>query len=91
MREEFVNAFKQLSLDDKRKQLNIEMRNTFRVLSILKQNIAMPLNDDNISNWDIAEDNSLSESEMLDYIYLDFYKIQRNLLDIADVLLKNNN
>ena len=91
MREDFVNAFRQLSLDDKRNQLNNEMATTFRVLNILKQNIGMPLNDDQIRNYHIADDASLSESEMLDYIYFDFYRIQRSLLDVADVLLKNNN
>ena len=91
MREDFVNAFRQLSLDDKRNQLNNEMATTFRVLNILKQNIGMPLNDDQIRNYHIADDASLSESEMLDYIYFDFYRIQRSLLDVADILLKNNN
>lgn len=91
MREDFVNAFRQLSLDDKRNQLNNEMATTFRLLNILKQNIGMPLNDDQIRNYHIAEDASLNESEMLDYIYFDFYRIQRSLLDVADVLLKNNN
>lgn len=91
MREDFVNAFRQLSLDDKRNQLNNEMATTFRVLNILKQNIGMPLNDDQIRNYHIADDAGLSESQMLDYIYFDFYRIQRSLLDVADVLLKNNN
>lgn len=91
MREDFVNAFRQLSLDDKRNQLNNEMATTFRVLNILKQNIGMPLNDDQIRNYHIADDASLSESQMLDYIYFDFYRIQRSLLDVADVLLKSNN
>lgn len=91
MREDFVNAFRQLSLDDKRNQLNNEMATTFRVLNILKQNIGMPLNDDQIRNYHIADDASLSESQMLDYIYFDFYRIQRSLLDVADILLKNNN
>ncbi|MBR6821231.1 MAG: hypothetical protein IKM55_03315 [Bacilli bacterium] len=91
MREDFVNAFRQLSLDDKRNQLNNEMATTFRVLNILKQNIGMPLNDDQIRNYHIADDAGLSESEMLDYIYFDFYRIQRSLLDVADILLKNNN
>ena len=91
MREDFVNAFRQLSLDDKRNQLNNEMATTFRVLNILKQNIGMPLNDDQIRNGHIADDAGLSESQMLDYIYFDFYRIQRSLLDVADVVLKNNN
>lgn len=91
MREDFVNAFRQLSIDDKRNQLNNEMATTFRVLNILKQNIGMPLNDEQIRNYHIADDASLSESEMLDYIYFDFYRIQRSLLDVADILLKNNN
>lgn len=91
MREDFVNAFRQLSLDDKRNQLNNEMATIFRVLNILKQNMGMPLNGDNIRNYHIAEDATLNESQMLDYIYFDFYKIQRSLLDVADLLLKNNN
>lgn len=91
MREDFVNAYRQLSLDDKRNQLNNEMATTFRVLNILKQNIGMQLSDDQIRNYHIADDANLSESDMLDYIYFDFYRIQRSLLDVADILLKNNN
>ena len=92
MNPEFKNAFHELSLDDKRNQLNNEMETTFRMLQVLKQTIGMPLDPvDGIRNYHMANDADLTESEMLDYIYFDFYTIEKNILDVADKIINNQN
>ena len=89
MREEFVEAFKALSLDDKRNQLNNEMESSYRMLQVIKQAINCPVErDEQIKNYHMAEDSDLTEEEMLERIYFDFYVIQRNILDIADTLIR---
>ena len=35
----------------------------------------------------MAEDADLTESEMLDQIYFDFYTIQKNILDVAHTII----
>ena len=88
MRPEFKEAFRALSLDDKRNQLNNEMEATFRMLQLLKQTMGMPIDtDDTIRNYHMANDADLTEEEMLEYIYFDFYTIQKNVLDVADTII----
>lgn len=89
MREEFKESFKRLSLNDKRNELNNEMKTSFHILQTIKNNMGMDV-DNNviISNYNLAEDDKMSESEMLDLLYFDFFTIQQNILDIANVLFK---
>ena len=92
MNPEFKNAFHELSLDDKRNQLNNEMESTFRMLQILKQTLGIPIDsEDQIRNYHMANDASLTESEMLDHIYFDFYTIEKNVLDIAQTIIDKQN
>ena len=88
MRAEFKEAFRQLSLNDKRNQLNNEMEAYFRMLQLLKQTMGIPIDtDDTIRNYHMADDVDLTESEMLDHIYFDFYTIQKNILDVAHTII----
>ena len=89
MRQEFVEAFEALSLDDKRNQLNNEMESAYKMLQVIKQTINCPVErDEQIRNYHMAEDADLTEEEMLDCLYFDFYVIQRNIIDIADTLIR---
>ena len=88
MRAEFKEAFRQLSLNDKRNQLNNEMEASFRMLQLLKQTMGIPIDtEDTIRNYHMADDADLTESEMLDQIYFDFYTIQKNILDVAHTII----
>ena len=92
MRPEFKESFRQLSLNDKRNQLNNEMEASFRMLQLLKQTMGIPIDtDDTIRNYHMADDADLTESEMLDQLYIDFHVIQKNILDLADKVLFSNN
>ena len=89
MRQEFVEAFEALSLDDKRNQLNNEMESAYKMLQVIKQTINCPTErDEQIRNYHMADDADLTEEEMLDRLYFDFYIIERNILDIADTLIR---
>ena len=89
MRQEFVEAFEALSLDDKRNQLNNEMESAYKMLQVIKQTMNCPVErDEQIRNYHMAEDADLTEEEMLDRLYFDFYVIQRNIIDIADTLIR---
>jgi hypothetical protein len=90
MRPEFKESFRQLSLNDKRNQLNNEMEASFRMLQLLKQTMGIPIDtDDTIRNYHMADDADLTESEMLDNIYFDFYTIEKNILDVAHTIIEN--
>jgi len=90
MRLEFKESFRQLSLNDKRNQLNNEMEASFRMLQLLKQTMGIPIDtDDTIRNYHMADDADLTESEMLDNIYFDFYTIEKNILDVAHTIIEN--
>jgi len=89
MSDEFKKAYSELELDDKRNELNNEMKISLRLLNVIKQTIGVDINsEDTIQNYHILDDHNLSESEMLDRIYYDFYLIQKNILDIADSIIK---
>lgn len=92
MREEFKKAFSDLDLSDKRNELNNEMEVAFRVLQTIKENIGYnDTEEETIRNYDIVKDANLSESELLDLLYCDFYLIQKNIIDIADFLINKGN
>ena len=93
MNESFKDAYHQLSISDKRNELNNEMELAYRLLLAIKRQIGSNQNEnenESITNYDISKDANLSESEMLDLLYYDFYIIQKNIIDIADTLMKNN-
>lgn len=91
MSEEFKKAFSELDLEDKRNELNNEMKVVFKVLDVIKQRIGAPIDDeDSIREYEPAKDNNLNESQMLDLIYFDFHVIQKNVLDIADALVSKD-
>lgn len=92
MREAFKQAFRDLPINDKRNELNNEMEKAFTMLNTIKQKVGCPINEeDAIRNYHIVNDENLTESEMLDLIYFDFYIIQRNILDLTDKIVFQQN
>lgn len=88
MREEFKNAFKELSIDDKRNELNNEMEVAYSLLCAIKQFLGVNVSENEfIRNYDIVQDSNLNESDVLDLLYCDFYVIQKNIIDIADYIM----
>lgn len=85
-------AFSKLSINDKRNELNNEMEIAFRMLKDIKSVINAPGDEtDQIRNYHMVHDANMTESEMLDQLYIDFHVIQKNILDLADKVLFSNN
>lgn len=88
MSEEFKKAYSELDIEDKRNELNNEMKVALKMLDIIKQTIGVEIDsEDAIRNYDTVSDNTLSESEMLDILYFDFHVIQKNILDVAESII----
>ena len=89
MNEEFKNAYKDLTLNEKRNQLSNELmliseliknvEDIFGIQSIL-----------NVKNYDSRNDSNLSENEMLDFIYEDVYNIQKELITVFTAISSRN-
>ena len=91
MRADFVEAYDSLSIDEKRNQLNNEMESSYEILKLIKQKIGCNVErDEAILNYHVANDAHLTEADMLTRLYFDFYVIQRNILDVADKLMREN-
>ena len=92
MNEKFKQAYHELSLSDKRNELNNEMELAYEMLLALKKHIGLEPNlDEKLINYDIIKDETMSESELLDLLYYDFFIIEKNIIDIATKLSKKNN
>lgn len=84
MTDEFKNAFKNLSLNEKRNQISNEML----VISELIKNYENILGISSmldVKNFDLVKDANLSEDEMLDFIYENIYNIQREIITILSI------
>lgn len=89
MNEKFKNAYKNLTLNEKRNQLSNELmligeliknvENTFGIQSVL-----------NVKNYDSQNSFNLSENEMLDFIYEDVYNIQKELITVFTAISSKN-
>lgn len=89
MNENFKNAYKNLTLNEKRNCLSNElmiigelikkMEDTFGIHSVLK-----------VKNYDSQKDSNLSENEMLDFIYEDVYNIQKELITVFTAISSKN-
>ena len=92
MNEKFKQAYHELSLSDKRNELNNEMELAYEMLLELKKHIGLEPNlDEKLINYDIIKDETMSESDLLDLLYYDFFIIEKNIIDIATKLSKKNN
>lgn len=90
MNEKYKNAYNDLELAEKRNEFNNEMKITYNILNTIKDKIGYPKNYNEIKNYNVFRDANLTESDMLTFLYSDFYVLQKNILDIASYILKQN-
>lgn len=91
MNERFKRAYSELELADKRNEFNNEMKVVLKILEMIKQKLGVKVDSkDAIKNYHSINDENLTESEMLDFLYFDFHTIEKNVLDIADFLITKN-
>lgn len=89
MNDRFKEAYKKLSLDDKRNELSNELIVIANYLDVLK-NINNINSEIEISNYQIGNEEKISEEEFLLQIYNDIYNISKELVTILKVIEQKN-
>lgn len=89
MNNEFKEAYKNLSLNDKRNQLSNELMLIGELIKSMESSLEIP-SILNVKKYDSKNDYDLSEDEMLEYIYEDVYNIQRELITLATAINSKN-
>ncbi len=82
MTEEFKKAFSNLSVDEKRNQINNELIVISELIKLKEKSLHLP---SILSVKDYISNGNISESEMLDFLYEDIYNIQKELITIFSV------
>ena len=89
MNKEFKSAYKNLSLNEKRKQLNNELILIGELIKNM-ENIIGVQSTINIKKYDLQNDLNLSENEMLVFLYEDVYNIQKELITLFSAISQIN-
>lgn len=81
MEEQLFNKFKELSINDKRNEINLEMDKLFKMLEQLI--IQYETNDmpTKFSNYDLVNDENMSNDIYLNQIYENIINIRKILID----------
>lgn len=81
MEEQLFNKFKELSINDKRNEINLEMDKLFKMLEQLV--IQYETNDmpTKFSNYDLVNDENMSNDVYLNQIYENIINIRKILID----------
>lgn len=90
MNENFKNTFNKLSTNEKRNQISNELL----IISELIKNIENKYNLPSalsVKNYKTKNDEKLTESEMLSFIYEDIYNIEREIITLTAAIDINNN
>lgn len=90
MSDEFKNAFDKLSINEKRRQISNELL----IIGKLIKNIENNCNIQsilNVKNLNINQNNNLTETEILTFIYEDIYNIQKELITVLSAIYIKNN
>ena len=82
MKEELKKAFSNLPLSEKRNQISNELMIIGALIKAQEENLRIP-SVLNVKNYDV--NSSLSESEMLDFLYEDIYNIQKELITLLSI------
>lgn len=90
MDDDFKKAYSNLDVNNKRNELNNEMRFVFGIIKALRSALELDEGKSDIKNYDINVDNELTESQLLDFYYEDFYDIQKEVLDISDAIFNKD-
>ena len=82
MKEELKQAFSNLPISEKRNQISNELIIIAELIKHQEELLKIP-SVLNVKNYDI--NSSLSESEMLDFLYEDIYNIQKELITLFSI------
>ena len=86
--EDLIIAYNNLDLNNKRNKLNNELIVIGEYLKHLKKFLGCD-SDIVIKDYSLIEDKDLTEEENLTCLYDDIYKIEKELIDISYIIMKN--
>ena len=84
MTSSFKQAFSNLSLLEKRNQISNELILIGELIKTKENNLNLP-SLLKVKNYNSLNDDLLTESEMLDFIYEDIYNIQKELITLFSI------
>lgn len=73
--------FKQLSLDNKRNELNSELIKLYEILTMVSNNKGINIVQKKLNNYELSNNNLISESEYLDLQYSNLLKFREIFVD----------
>lgn len=82
MTEDFKQAFSNLSIDEKRNRISNELIIIAELIKLKEESLSLPSVLD-VKNY--ASNSSMTETEMLDFLYEDIYNIQKELMTLLAV------
>lgn len=80
MEEQLFNKFKELSANDKRNEINLEMDKLFKILEQLTINSEIKNCDVKFNNYDLVKDVNMSNDIYLNQIYENVMNIRKMLM-----------
>ena len=84
MREEFIDSFSVLDINTKRNQISNELIIIHELIKEFENKKGIePIT--RVKNYDTNKDASLTEGEMLTFIYEDIYNIQQELISLLSL------
>lgn len=81
MEEKLFNKFKELSINEKRNEINSEMEKLFVILDQLMSNYKGNTLYQGVTNYDSTTNINMSEDIYLEQIYIDTMNIRKVLMD----------
>lgn len=88
MSEELIEAFNDLSINQKRNQINRELIIISKLLETAEVSFGFNSNI-GIKNYDSSVDGKLTESKMLTNLYEDICKIKKELITLLSIIQSN--
>ena len=80
----FKNSFSRLNTIEKRNQISNELLFIASLIKTKEEQLKLP-SVLNVKNYDTNIQSSLTENEMLDFLYEDIYSIKRELITLLSV------
>lgn len=82
MTEDFKQAFSNLSIDEKRNRISNELIIIAELIKLKEESLSLP---SVLAVKNYASNSSMTETEMLDFLYEDIYNIQKELMTLLAV------
>lgn len=89
MNNKLIEAFDELSINDKRDKISNELIVIGSLINYIENYYNVDANL-KIKNYNLVKDNSKNESEILTFLYEDIYNIEREIITITKLMMKGD-